>query len=358
MRRPRPVLRPAQPRPREAPAEGDLAMFDLFDLYIIPLDQWVNEFVRAVMPEVRPYTQAMKWPVEQVLDGIRYGLNSVPPALMAAIITIAAWVLARPLMAIFTLAGLVFLGFLGVWEMTMDTLAMILTAVAFCAAVGIPLGILAARSDRFEGMLRPILDAMQTVPAYAYLIPVVMLFSLGPPAATLGTIVFALPPIIRLTNLGIRQVPSEVVEAAFAFGSTPWQVLVEVQFPLALRTIMAGVNQTVLLAMSMVVIAALIGGGGLGGEVFRGLQRLNVGQGIVGSVGIVVLAIILDRITQSLGQPRPAPGRLQRGWRAARAGLFRRRPTAAGGAPGTAAAAGGGEPRSPERPPEQMPGPG
>jgi glycine betaine/proline transport system permease protein len=333
-------------------------MFDLFDLYIIPLDRWINQFVLPLIQDLRPFTQAMKWPVEQVLDGIRSGLNAVPPVLMVALITIVAWVLARPLVAMFTLVGLVFVGFLGIWVWTMDTLAMIITAVAFCAAVGIPVGVLAARSDRFEGLLRPILDAMQTVPAYAYLLPVVMLFSVGPPAATLGTIVFALPPIIRLTNLGIRQVPAEVVEAAFAFGSTPWQVLVEVQFPLALRTIMAGVNQTVLLAMSMVVIAALIGGGGLGGEVFRGLQRLNIGQGFVGSVGIVVLAIILDRITQSLGQPRPAPGRLQRGWRAARAGLFRRRPTATGGAPGAAAAAGGGEPRSPERPPEQMPGPG
>jgi glycine betaine/proline transport system permease protein len=291
----------------------------------------------------------MKWPVEQALNGIRAGLNGVPPAIMVAIITALAWVLARPAVAVFTLAGLLFVGFLGIWDLTMATLAMIITAVAFCAAVGIPLGILAARSDRFEGMLRPILDAMQTVPGYAYLIPVVMLFSVGPPAATLGTIVFALPPVIRLTNLGIRQVPVEVVEAAFAFGSTPWQVLVEVQFPLALRTIMAGVNQTVLLAMSMVVIAALIGGGGLGGEVFRGLQRLDVGQGIVGSVGIVMLAIILDRVTQALGQARPnrGSGQFQRRLWTAIVGLSRRRPSNEGGGLG-AVVAGGGEAESTE----------
>ena len=324
-------------------------MFNVFDLFIIPLDQWVNDFVSVVMPQIRPYTQAMKWPVEQALNGIRAGLNGVPPAIMVAIITALAWVLARPAVAVFTLAGLLFVGFLGIWDMTMATLAMIITAVAFCAAVGIPLGILAARSDRFEGMLRPVLDAMQTVPGYAYLIPVVMLFSVGPPAATLGTIVFALPPVIRLTNLGIRQVPAEAVEAAFAFGSTPWQVLVEVQFPLALRTIMAGVNQTVLLAMSMVVIAALIGGGGLGGEVFRGLQRLDVGQGIVGSVGIVMLAIILDRVTQALGQARPnrGSGQFQHRLWAAMLGLSRRRPSNEGGGLGTVVA-GGGEGESTE----------
>jgi glycine betaine/proline transport system permease protein len=333
-------------------------MFDIFDLYVIPLDRWINQILVPMIQDVRPFTQAMKWPVEQVLDGIRYGLNAVPPVLMVAIITILAWVLARPAVAVFTLGGLLFLGFLGVWEMTMATLAMIITAVAFCAAVGIPLGILAARSDRFEGLLRPLLDAMQTVPAYAYLIPVVMLFSVGPPAATLGTIVFAMAPIVRLTNLGIRQVPSEVVEAAFAFGSTPWQVLREVQFPLALRTIMAGVNQTVLLAMSMVVIAALIGGGGLGGEVFRGLQRLNVGQGLVGSVGIVVLAIILDRITQALGQPRPAEGgRLQRIARMTLAGLNRRRPPVEG-TPGGGVAAARAETSSVEAPPGRQTGPG
>jgi glycine betaine/proline transport system permease protein len=285
----------------------------------------------------------MKYPVDQALTGIRAALSIVPPAIMVVLITVLAWVLARPAVAVFTLAGLTFVGFLGIWDLTMASLAMIITAVAFCAAVGIPLGILAARSDRFDRVLRPILDAMQTVPGYAYLIPVVMLFSVGPPAATLGTIIFALPPVIRLTNLGIRQVPAQAVEAAFAFGSTPWQVLVEVQFPLALRTIMAGVNQTVLLAMSMVVIAALIGGGGLGGEVFRGLQRLDVGQGIVGSVGIVMLAIILDRMTQALGQAKSnqANGQVQRRLWAAVMGLSRRRPSSKSGETTTVLARGG-----------------
>jgi glycine betaine/proline transport system permease protein len=174
--------------------------------------------------------------------------------------------------------------------------------VVFCAVVGIPLGILAARSDRFATIIRPILDIMQTIPAFVYLVPIVMLFGVGIVPGIIATIVFAMPPIIRLTNLGIRQVRSELVEAAYAFGSTPWQVLWAVQFPLALRTIMAGLNQTLMLSLSMVVIAALIGSGGLGLIVYTGLGRLDVGSAALGGIGIVLLAIVLDRITQSLGQ--------------------------------------------------------
>jgi glycine betaine/proline transport system permease protein len=174
--------------------------------------------------------------------------------------------------------------------------------VAFCAAVGIPLGIIAARSARFEAGLRPVLDIMQTIPSFAYLAPVSLLFGIGNVPGVMATVVFALPPIIRLTSLGIRQVRQELVEAAYAFGATPWQVLWDVQIPLATRTIMAGLNQTLMLALSMVVIAAMIGGGGLGDSVRRGLNNLDPGLAIVGGIGIVILAIILDRITQALAK--------------------------------------------------------
>ncbi|MCB0061705.1 MAG: ABC transporter permease subunit, partial [Caldilineaceae bacterium] len=184
---------------------------------------------------------------------------------------------------------------------TMTTLALVLTAVFFCTIIGVPLGILASRSDRFEGGLRPLLDAMQTTPAFVYLVPIVMLFGVGNVPGIIATIIFALPPIIRLTNLGIRSVPADVVEAAYAFGSTPFQVLWEVQLPLATRTILAGLNQTLLLALSMVVIAAMIAAGGLGTMVLRGIGRLDVGLGAVGGLGIVLLAVVLDRITQALG---------------------------------------------------------
>jgi glycine betaine/proline transport system permease protein len=170
--------------------------------------------------------------------------------------------------------------------------------------VGVPLGILASRSDRFEAFLRPVLDAMQTTPAFVYLVPVVMLFSIGTVAGVIATIVFAMPPIIRLTNLGIRQVPTELVEAATAFGCTPWQTLVKVQVPLAMPTIMAGLNQTIMLSLSMVVIAALIGAGGLGMPVFQGLNSLQVGLAGVGGISIVLMAMVLDRITQAMGKPK------------------------------------------------------
>jgi glycine betaine/proline transport system permease protein len=204
---------------------------------------------------------------------------------------------------IFTVLALLLLEVLGLWSETMTTLAMTMTAVFFCTLIGIPVGILAAASDMFDRILRPILDIMQTIPPFVYLVPIVMLFGVGIVPGVIATIIFALPPIIRLTNLGIRQVRSEVVEAGYAFGATPREVLFDIQIPMALRTIMAGLNQTLMLALSMAVIAALIGAGGLGLTVYTGLGRLDVGRAFLGGLGIVLLAIILDRITQGLGQP-------------------------------------------------------
>jgi glycine betaine/proline transport system permease protein len=205
---------------------------------------------------------------------------------------------------IFGVITFLLIGFLGFWEDAMTTLAMVISAVIFCVVVGIPMGVIAARSDRFASFIRPVMDAMQTTPAFVYLVPVVMLFSIGTVAGVIATIVFAMPPIIRLTNLGIRQVPADVLEAAKAFGSTANQILFKVQFPLAMPTIMAGLNQTIMLSLSMVVIAALIGAGGLGVPVFEGLNSLRVGLAAIGGLSIVLLAMVLDRITQSLGEPR------------------------------------------------------
>jgi glycine betaine/proline transport system permease protein len=182
----------------------------------------------------------------------------------------------------------------------MTTLAMIFTAVFFCMLIGIPLGVLASRSKTFEIILRPILDIMQTIPSFVYLIPVVMLFGVGLTPGVVATIIFALPPIIRLTNLGIRQVSKGFREAGFSLGLTKFLVLIKIEIPLSLKTIMAGVNQTLMLALSMVVIAALIGAGGLGLTVYIALGRLDVGSAVVGGTGIVILAIILDRITQKI----------------------------------------------------------
>ncbi|MDA3895372.1 MAG: proline/glycine betaine ABC transporter permease [Desulfobacteraceae bacterium] len=276
----------------------------MFEYGVIPLDIWVSQFVDWLVDNHRDVFQAIKWPIEQTLNGLDHGLNVVHPILVIVVITIAAWRFSGIGLAFFSAASMIFIGLLGMWAYTMTTLAMVLSSVLFCCLAGVPLGILAARSDRFDKILRPILDAMQTTPAFVYLVPIVMLFSVGNVAGVLATIVFAMPPIIRLTNLGIRQVHPELVEAAQAFGATEWQVLVRVQVPLALPTILAGLNQTIMMALSMVVIAALIGAGGLGSPVMLGLNTLDIGLAVVGGLGIVLIAMVLDRITQSMAQKK------------------------------------------------------
>ena len=276
----------------------------MFEDKVIPLDIWVSQFVDWLVENYRDVFQAIKWPVEQTLNGLDAGLNALPPLLVIALIAIAAWRFSGKGLAIFTVITMTFIGFLGLWGDTMTTLAMVLSSVLFCALAGIPLGIWAGRSDTFETGIRPVLDAMQTTPAFVYLVPIVMLFSVGNVAGVLATIVFALPPIIRLTSLGIRQVHPELVEAAQAFGATNWQVLVRVQVPLAMPTILAGLNQTIMMALSMVVIAALIGAGGLGSPVILGLNTLDIGRAVIGGLSIVLMAIVLDRLTQSMAQKK------------------------------------------------------
>jgi len=275
------------------------------DFLSIPFDDWVNAFVKDwLVPNFRPFFRAIQWPVVQVLDGLEYVLEATPMLLFTGALTAIAWRTAGRGVGLFTAASLLFIDLIGLWSETMTTLAMVVTAVLFCVLIGVPLGIAAARSDLFEKIQRPVLDVMQTIPSFVYLVPIVMLFGVGVVPGIIATIIFALPPIIRLTNLGIRNVRSDLTEAASSFGATPWQALVEVEFPLAMRTIMAGLNQTLMLALSMVVIAALIGGGGLGLTVFTGLGRLDVGNATAGGVGIVLLAIILDRISQALGEKK------------------------------------------------------
>lgn len=274
----------------------------MFDEAVIPLDEWVSLFVEWLVENYRDFFQALKWPVDQTLSWLDAGLNWLPPVVVIAAISLAAWRFSGKGLAVFSAVTLTFVGLLGLWSETMTTLAMVLSSVVFCTIVGVPLGICAGRSNRFEAGIRPLLDAMQTTPAFVYLVPIVMLFSVGNVAGVLATIVFAMPPIIRLTSLGIRQVHPELVEAAQAFGATRWQILHRVQIPLAMPTILAGLNQTIMMALSMVVIAALIGAGGLGSPVILGLNTLDIGRAVIGGLGIVLIAIVLDRITQSMAQ--------------------------------------------------------
>ena len=273
-----------------------------FDEQLIPLDEWIQTAVDWTVLNYREFFQVIKVPVELSLEGLEWIFSTLPPFVVILLFGVAAWRYAGKRVTIFTVLSFLLVGYLGLWDDTMTTLAMVICSVLFCAVAGIPLGIMAGRSDRFEMFLRPFLDAMQTTPAFVYLIPVVMLFSIGTVSGILATIVFALPPIIRLTSLGIRQVHPELVEAALAFGATPWQVLRKVQFPLAMPSVMAGLNQTIMMALSMVVIAALIGAGGLGNPVVQGLNTLEIGLATIGGLSIVLLAMVLDRITQGMSK--------------------------------------------------------
>ena len=273
-----------------------------FEKKLIPLDEWVQDFVNWLVLNYRDIFQAIKAPIELCLKGFEWFFTFLHPTVVIVLFAYAAWRFVGKKTTVFTIVTFLLIGYLGLWEETMITLAMVISSVFFCAIVGIPLGIMSGRSDRFELFLRPALDAMQTIPPFVYLVPVVMLFSIGTVSGILATIVFALPPIVRLTSLGIRQVHPELIEAALAFGATPWQVLRKVQFPLALPSIMAGLNQTLMMALSMVVIAALIGAGGLGNPVVQGLNTLEIGLATIGGLSIVLLAMVLDRITQGFAK--------------------------------------------------------
>jgi glycine betaine/proline transport system permease protein len=193
---------------------------------------------------------------------------------------------------------------MGYWEPTMETLTLVLAAVFLALLIGLPIGIWSAKSEMAESIVRPVLDFMQTLPAFVYLIPAVTFFSLGAVPGVIATLIFSLPPAVRLTNLGIRQVPSEIREAALSFGSTPRQLLFKAELPVALPTIMAGVNQTIMLALSMVVIAGMIGAGGLGNQVLKGITQMKMDVGFEAGISIVILAIFLDRVTQSLSHSK------------------------------------------------------
>ena len=274
-----------------------------FELYI-PISEWIEKNIKEWLFAQRPLFKKLSAPIDSVLNGLDTLFNLIPFPVVILIFLYFALKTNGFKFAVFTLLSLIFIDLVDLWSEAMTTLAMIFTAVIFCMLIGIPLGIIASRSNTFEFILRPVLDVMQTIPSFVYLIPVVMLFGVGLTPGVVATIVFALPPIIRLTNLGIRQVGKGFKEAGFSLGLTKFLVLLKIELPLSLKTIMAGVNQTLMLALSMVVIAALIGAGGLGLTVYVALGRLDIGSAVVGGTGIVILAIILDRITQKIVKTR------------------------------------------------------
>lgn len=233
------------------------------------------------------------------ISGFEDILLFFPAIVIIALFGFVAWRVAGRGVTVFTLAGLTLIYGMELWTQTMQTLALVLTSAFIALLIGVPVGIWTSRSDKADRIVRPVLDFMQTMPAFVYLIPAILFFKLGKVPGAVSTVIFAMPPAVRLTSLGIRQVPADVVEAAKSFGSTPRQLLFKVQLPIAIPTILAGVNQTIMLSLSMVVIAAMIGAGGLGEEVLKGITQLKIGRGFESGVAVVILAMILDRISQS-----------------------------------------------------------
>ena len=270
-----------------------------YEIYI-PIAEWIEKNVKEWLFTQRPLFKKLSAPIETVLNSLDSLFNIIPFPIAILIFVFFAYRTNGLKFSCLTVIGLVFIDLVDLWSESMTTLAMIFTAVIFCIIIGIPLGILSSRNRTFEIILRPIFDVMQTIPSFVYLIPVVMLFGIGLTPGVVATIIFALPPIIRLTNLGIRQVGKGFKEAGSSLGLTKLLVLVKIEIPLALKTIMAGINQTLMLSLSMVVIAALIGAGGLGLTVYVALGRLDIGSAVIGGTAIVILAIILDRITQKI----------------------------------------------------------
>jgi glycine betaine/proline transport system permease protein len=271
----------------------------------IPLDQWTNNFVAWITTNIPGPFNFIKAVLGALVDFIQNLLTGPPEGVVLAILTALALYFAGWRIGLFTLVGLLLLDGLRLWQPAMLTLSLVISATIVSLVLGIPTGIASAQSTRVQAATRPILDVMQTMPSFVYLIPMVVLFGLGNVPALIATVIFSMPPAIRLTMLGIQQVPRETVEAAHAFGATPAQTLIKVELPLALPTIMAGVNQVIMLSLSMVVIAALIGAGGLGAVVVTALSQLNVGEGFVGGVGIVIIAMILDRVTRNAKVRKP-----------------------------------------------------
>jgi glycine betaine/proline transport system permease protein len=268
----------------------------------------ISDLFDWITVEYEAFFDSITAVIRTVLNFIDMVLVTTPWPVTALIVLLIAWRLAGWKVTLFTFVSLAYLGLFGFWEKSMSTMALVITAVSICMLIGLPLGIWCAKSRRVEAIFYPILDAMQTLPTFVYLIPAIAFFSVGKTPGVLATVIFALPPIIRLTALGIRQVPAHIVEAATAYGARPAQILFKVELPLAKATIMTGVNQTIMMSLSMVVIAALIGAGGLGEDVTRALQFLQKGQGMLAGLAIVLCAMVIDRVLQGYHRGGGRPG--------------------------------------------------
>ncbi|CAN7630631.1 ABC transporter permease [Neorhizobium sp. LjRoot104] len=263
----------------------------------------IDAAVNYVLDNFSPVLDFIAAMIGFVTDAIQSGLAALPmPLGIAIFIALSLW---RVGIGFSVLTGLALwlVVHMGLWDAMMETLSLVIASTLIAILAGLPLGIAMARREAVAAVVRPILDLMQTMPAFVYLIPAAMFFGLGAVPGAIATVIFSMPPVVRLSNLGIRQVHNEFIEAGNAFGCTSTQLLFKVQLPNAMPSIMAGINQTIMLSLSMVVIASMIGAGGIGNTVLTGIQRLDVGTGFEGGLAVVILAVILDRLTQSLGKP-------------------------------------------------------
>lgn len=266
----------------------------------IPLADWIELLEEWMENNLSPFFDLVKLLIGGTVEGLNAALDFLPPIVAIVLFAAVAWYIGKWKMGVFTIIGLLVIENLGLWSQTMQTLSLVLAAAFISIVIGIPVGIMSARFNTLQRIVTPVLDFMQTMPAFVYLLPAITFFSLGVVPGVISSIIFAIPPTIRLTNLGIRQVPGELVEAADAFGSTPAQKLIKLQLPLAMPTIMAGVNQTIMLSLSMVVIASMVGAQGVGATVYRAVTQVKTGVGFEAGLAIVILAIILDRLTQQV----------------------------------------------------------
>ncbi|MFS0574751.1 proline/glycine betaine ABC transporter permease [Sporosarcina sp. 179-K 3D1 HS] len=270
----------------------------------LPFAAWIDEGIDWLVSTFGTVFDGVSGFLAGIVEGSVEWLNMVPSILLAVLFSLLAWFLSTRRIAIFTLIGLLFIDYLGYWYPMLQMLALVLTSVFFALVIGIPIGIWGSQKAAVRNVVNPILDLMQTMPAFVYLLPAIFFFNIGVVPGVVASVIFSMPPTIRLTMLGIEQVPKDLIEATEAYGSTTWQRLSKVQIPLAKPTIMAGVNQSIMLSLSMVVIASMVGAPGLGEEVYRAVTQLKTGVGFETGLSIVIVAIILDRITQHAGKKK------------------------------------------------------
>ncbi|MGI6727936.1 MAG: ABC transporter permease [Anaerovoracaceae bacterium] len=270
-------------------------------MYKLPIDQIVDKAVNWFTITFADGLDAFSEGFSSFINGFHSILSFLPWWSIILIFSILSWKAKGWKLSVGSAAGLFLIYNLRLWPSFLDTLVLVLISALVSIVIGIPLGILAGRKNKSHRIITPVLDFMQTMPSFVYLIPALMFFGLGTVPAVFATVIFAMPPVIRLTDLGIRQVPADLVEVGEAFGSTPQQLLFKIQLPVALPTIMAGINQTMMLSLSMVVIAAMIGAGGFGAGVLQAISQIKIGLGFENGVAVVIMAIILDRLTQGIG---------------------------------------------------------